>query len=92
MRSDADSLTFGAGGSAGLVLKEDVRCGISGRSETYLNLPLPLVARLGEAAFEDDLTGSPAELESAFCCDVLEVWGVDEMACRTLCVEYDECS
>ena len=80
--SDGDKLVIGAGGSCGLMLDSTLRRGTSGRCDTFGNLPLPLAAAtpLGAPLPAADDEVPPHE----FVCETLELWSVDEHACRRL--------
>jgi len=93
-------LAIGAGGGGGgLVLGEDLGSGSTGFCETFGNPPLTNVAAIGASSQQPRSgggtgAGTPTKQSSGsgvdeaesqpFVCEAVELWGVDEHACRKL--------
>ena len=72
MLSDRDHLALGSGGHFGLWLDADLLHGSSGPSATFGNTCL--------CRQRCDENGDDAPLVGEFCCDVLEMWGMEHTA------------
>ena len=85
---DGDSLIIGAGGAAGLLIDKNLYYGCTGRCHTFENPPLTAVADGRELPGRAAATAGCNSDE--FECEAVEVWSVDEHACRGMphCRKY----
>ena len=79
---DGDKLIIGAGGSCGLMLDATLSHGSSGRCATFGNPPLPVAAGWAPGTKPPPVDDDAGAHE--FQCEILELWSLDEHACRQL--------
>mmetsp|Transcript_43407 Transcript_43407/g.141362 ORF Transcript_43407/g.141362 Transcript_43407/m.141362 type:complete len:384 (-) Transcript_43407:218-1369(-) len=82
----AESLQLAIGAGGGLVLDSDISGGSSASSDTFDNPPLTLIATPAEGGADTAAAtvAAPDEPSVRFVAEAVELWGVDEAACRSL--------